>query len=227
MIAHSLILLLAIAAVFTLWWLYYKRNVLSARLLWLIPISVLHVFVGVICVKAFAIIEAGSFEKAGNMSLFGAVFFLPVFYFLGAKLTKRKTADVFDVFTVPMVFTLACARINCLFSGCCLGRVIPGTSSRYPTRELELVFYAILLIWLFYRSRKGKTSGILYPVYMVSYGLFRFITEFFRQNESGTLLHLSHLWAALCFVIGTAFLMELLQAKKANNAKSKVRRKTK
>ena len=47
------------------------------------------------------------------MSIFGAVFFMPVGYYLGAKLFRRPLADVFDIFAVPMIFTLFCSRINC------------------------------------------------------------------------------------------------------------------
>ena len=207
--AHPLLCLLSLAALGTVIWVYLQRRRLSLRLPWVLLLSVLHVAVGVACVKAFAILEAGSLSAAGNMSLFGAVFFLPLFYWLGAKLGKRQPAAVFDVFVVPMVFTLACARVNCLFSGCCLGRQIPGTALRWPTRELELIFYAVLLTYFILRTRRGNTAGRLYPIYMTAYGLFRLVTEFFRQSESGSLLHLSHLWAALCFLTGLSVWLEL------------------
>lgn len=205
---HGLILLLSLAAAATVCWLWLQRERLRLRILWVIVLSVLHVAVGVGCVKAFAILEAGSLSVAGNMSLFGAVFLLPLFYWIGAQLTKRDVKAVFDVFTIPMVFTLACARVNCLLSGCCLGRQIPGSSMRYPTREAELLYYALLLLWLVYQTGKHRTDGRLYPVYMASYGLFRFVTEFFRASASGTFLHLSHLWAALCFLTGLSILLE-------------------
>lgn len=171
------------------------------------PLAALHVLLGVGCVKLFAILEAFSLSVAGNMSLFGGIFFLPIFYSVGAKLTRRNAKDVFDVFVIPLVFTLACARVNCLCSGCCLGRLIPGADNRYPTRELELVFYLLLLTWMFIITKKGKTDGRLYPVYMIAYGAFRFVVEFFREGQA-SLFHLAHLWALLCFSIGAAIYFE-------------------
>lgn len=225
--AHSLISLLALAALGTVFWVWQARRRLSLRPPWVLLLSLLHVAVGVGCVKLFAVLEAGSLDAAGNMSLFGAVFFLPLFYWLGARLTHRSIPEVFDVFVVPMVFTLACARVNCLLSGCCLGRLIPGSTLRWPTREAELLFYAVLLGWFLFRTRRGGTRGRLYPIYMIAYGAFRFVTEFFRQG-SDSLLHLSHLWALICLILGAAFLAELRRRDAAQQATiRKHRRKSK
>ena len=210
---HSLILLLSIAALFTGFWLYVQRVRLRLRIGWILLLSPVHVIVGVLCVKVFAALETFSLDGFRNMSLFGAIFLLPLFYWAGAKLSRRKAADVFDVFTVPTVFTLACARVNCIVSGCCLGRIISGTGQRWPTREAELVFYAVLLPLLILRGRKKGSEGTLWPFYMTAYGVFRFITEFFRESETNTLFHLSHLWAILCLLIGVSALLEMNRQK--------------
>lgn len=217
MLEHSLLCLLTLAALGTVFWVWMQRKRLDLRLPWVLLLSVLHVAIGVVCVKAFAVLEAGSLKAAESMSLFGAVFFLPLFYFLGAKLGKRKPAKVFDVFVVPMVFTLACARTNCIIFGCCLGRVIPGTEFRYPTRELELIFYAALLAWMLLKTKRGDPGGRLYPVYMTAYGAFRFLIEFFREG-TGTLFHLAHLWAALCLITGLSILIEMKNRSRRNNS---------
>lgn len=224
--AHSLILLLILAAVVTAWWLWRQRERLSLRLPWILLLSVLHVTAGVLCVKGFAILEAGSFSAAGNMSLFGAVFFLPLFYWLGAKLTHRSVSETFDVFVVPTVFTLACARVNCLLTGCCQGRIIPGSELRWPTREAELVFYAVLLPWLVWRTARKDRRGILWPAYMAAYGAFRFFTEFFREPAT-SFFHLSHLWAALSLITGLSICLQILSKSKTHKSKTKLhRRKT-
>lgn len=209
MLEHSLLLLLGAALLFTVWWLYSQRARLRLHPALVPLLAAAHVAVGVGCVKLFAVLEAGSLRAAGSMSLFGAVFFLPLCYALGARLSRRKAGAVFDVFAVPMVFTLACARVNCLISGCCYGLPIPGTALRWPTREAELVFYALILAWMLLRTRRADPGGKLYPVYMAAYGLFRFVTEFFRHSEAGGLLHLSHLWAVLCCITGLSIWMEL------------------
>jgi len=166
-------------------------------------LAVLHTACGVLCVKVFAVVEAGfDMSKAGSMSLFGAIFFLPLFYYLGAKLTRRKPAEVFDVFTICMIFTLMCARFNCILSGCCAGKLIPGMSIRWPTRELEILFYIVLLFWLGRPVRQSKRVGMIYPLYMIAYGAFRFLTEWLRAYETASPLHRGHVWALITLAMG-------------------------
>ena len=169
-------------------------------------LSVLHTAIGVCSVKVFAFLESGDI---GNMSLFGGVFFMPATYWLGAKLTKRPYWKVCDVLTPCMLFTLMCARVNCIVSGCCSGLVIPGTHFHFPTRELEILYYIVMLILLVPRVKKSKNPGSIYPLYMASYGVFRFIDEFFRTSSTGMLFHLSHVWAAIAFAAGLSIYIEI------------------
>ena len=210
---HALYFLLGIAAIFTFFWLFAFRGRLRAKWYALLIISALHIVTGVLCVKAFAFLEAPDGGFKGAMSLFGAVFFMPLLYLAGAKIFKRDTRQVFDLMTVPLVFTLACARVNCLISGCCTGLVIPFIHSRtvrWPTREAELVFYVIFLTVIIMKIVKEKNKGDMYPLYMMCYGIFRFIIEWFRTTEH-TLgpFHISHFWSLLALIIGASVYFEI------------------
>ena len=203
---HTLIVLLTIGTLFDVFWLYKMQARLWMKWYAIIVVSVLHTVIGVCSVKVFAFLESGDI---GNMSLFGGIFFMPVAYYLGARLTRRDKKDVFDVLTVCMIFTLMCARVNCIFSGCCTGLRIPGTQVRFPTRELEILYYIVMLILLTPRVAKTKNPGSIYPLYMASYGAFRFIDEFFRTSSTGMLFHLSHVWAAIAFAAGLSIYIEI------------------
>ncbi len=175
-----------------------------------VPVSIVHTVFGVFCVMIFAVLETMSLSNFGNLSLFGGVFLMPFYYFAVSKLFKSDIYKTFDIFTICIIFTLMCSRINCIHSGCCKGMVIPGTEGlRWPTREAEIVFYIVLLIWLGRKVKAGKSRGELYPLYMLSYGIFRFIDEFFRVSESRTLFHISHLWSVLAFCIGMSVYVEI------------------
>lgn len=212
---HALILLLGCGTLFNVYWLHRCRERLHLRWLSVLLLSVLHTVLGVLSVKVFALFETGNFS---NMSLFGGVFFMPLFYWGVAKLAKQKTADVFDVFTICLVFTLMCARLNCIISGCCLGAHIPIeglTHLRFPTRELELIFYVILLSRLWRKVLSGSARGMIYPIYMISYGIFRFVTETLRfSDRTNSILHVSHLWALLSLGIGISIYGELQKKEK-------------
>lgn len=212
---HALILLLGCGTLFNVYWLHRCRERLHLRWLSVLLLSVLHTVLGVLSVKVFALFETGNFS---NMSLFGGVFFMPLFYWGVAKLAKQKAADVFDVFTICLVFTLMCARLNCMISGCCLGAHIPIeglTHLRFPTRELELLFYVILLSRLWRKVVTGSARGMIYPIYMISYGIFRFVTETLRfSDRTDSILHVSHLWALLSLGIGISIYGELQKKRK-------------
>lgn len=212
---HALMLLLGCGTLFNVYWLHRCRERLHLRWLSVLLLSVLHTVLGVLSVKVFALFETGDFS---NMSLFGGVFFMPLVYWAFAKLSGRKAADVFDVFTICLVFTLMCARLNCIISGCCLGAHIPIeglTHLRFPTRELELLFYVLLLSRLWRKVLSGSARGMIYPIYMISYGIFRFVTETLRvSNRTDSILHVSHLWALLSLGIGISIYGELRKKEK-------------
>ena len=214
---HFLWIMLGLGAAFTLIWLLLHQKRLRLKWYAAVLLAILHTLYGVLCVKVFAFAESGfDGNKLGAMSLFGAVFLMPPAYWLGAKLFKRKPAEVFDVFTICMIFTLLCARCNCLQAGCCQGRLIPGSELRWPTREAELVFYLIFLGIMIPRVRKGRTAGEVYPLYMAAYGAFRFITECFRDASTNSIFHVSHIWAAIAFALGLGIYMEIKARRKQN-----------
>ncbi|MCI5574393.1 MAG: prolipoprotein diacylglyceryl transferase [Eubacteriales bacterium] len=209
--SDKIILLLSAGAVFTAVWLVLLRKRLDMPWYAAIPLAILSTVYGVLTAKVFAFLESGfNTDSFGNMRLFGVVFFMPLAYWLGAKLSKRSYREVFDVFTPCIIFTVMCARINCIVSGCCIGLPIPGMNGvRFPTREAEILFYIILLICLCPRVLKGKYRGQAYPIYMISYGAFRFVVEFFRSADTSSVFHSAHIWALIALIIGISIYAEI------------------
>ena len=179
-------------------------------------LAVIHMLCAVLLAKIFAFMEG----TPGGMSLYGGHFGMPILFCVVAWLSKRNIADACDVFTIPTIVTVTCARINCVFSGCCLGTIIPGTEGmRWPTRELELVLYVVLYILLRNKIGKTKYKGKLYPIYMISYGTFRFIIEWFRETDNMVgFAHLSHIWSIVAIVTGSLAIY-LINKKTINGGK--------
>lgn len=210
--AHILVVVLLVAGIATFLWLLQFRDRLQMTWWAALIFSIIHVLYGVFCVRIFAVFEGASI---GSMSIFGAVFFMPIGYFLGAKLFKRPVKEVFDIFTIPMIFTLLCARVNCLVSGCCYGLNIGHTDLRWPTRESEMLFYIIFLLIVAPRVKKAVMNGKVYPIYMLAYGIFRGINEFFRYSATTTsMFHLSHVWAIISLAIGLTILLVMRNREK-------------
>lgn len=220
---HSIYIMLLIAAFINCDWLINMRKRLNMSWVAALLFAVFFEIYSLLSAKIFAVAEYGfDFSKFSNMSLFGGVFLVPVALFIGAKLSNRKVSDVFDVFSIPTVVTVLCARINCLIAGCCLGTFVPGTDFRWPTREVEVVFYVAFLLVFMPRVFKKKTHGEVYPAYMLSYGVLRFILEFLRVTDrTESLFHLSHVWALISAGIGLAFVLYL---RKKNSVSPKTAR---
>lgn len=197
---YFLYILLALATAFGYFWISHNKNKLQINEGYALLLAVLHTLLGLACVKIFAFLEG----SPGGQSLFGGILFMPVIYYLFVKLAKRSMAATFDVGAILMIFTLLCARLNCFKGGCCLGAQIPGTDElRWPTREIEVLFYAFQLVWLGRKTGKRQHEGKIYPLFMISYGAFRFIEEWFRESANPIgFFHIAHIWALASIVIG-------------------------
>ena len=95
MISHALFLLLSAGSVFNVIWLTTFRNRLQMKMGAVLIVSILHSVFGVLAVRLFGFGEGGfDSSKAGNMSLYGGVFQMPIAYSQGAKLTKPSMKEV-------------------------------------------------------------------------------------------------------------------------------------
>ena len=218
-----LMILLSVATIINFLWLFFNRKTLKMNILILIAFSLLHTIIGVLFVILFAYVETGfNPESLGNMSLYGGVFFMPIVYLLYALIMKITIKQAFDVFTISLISTLFFARINCLIAGCCEGVLIGESGFRVPTREIELFYYLLFIIIFFDKIIKNKMNGFTYPIYMVSYGILRFVLEFLRESDSSSAFHVGHIWSLISIVIGGLIICILYFYRgKANENKEK------
>ncbi len=123
---------------------------------------------------------------ASGRSLVGGV----LFGHLASELTRPLigyTAPPNDRLAVALCVGVAAGRVGCTSAGCCLG--VPGDFpfalvtdgvARFPAAPLELVFHLLLAAVLFLLERRRVLFGRLFSLYLVVYGVFRFVTEFWR-----------------------------------------------
>ena len=208
--------MLVLATILSFVWLFvFNKKKLNAKWWEILIVVLTHTLYGVLTVKFFAILEVGfNFEKAGNMSLFGGIFFMPIMYFVYARIKQLPLSLVFDIFVVPLAATLLLARINCLYAGCCQGIEIGSNGFRWPAREFDIAIHALFLIFAVPWIIKGKPNGMAYPAYIAVYGFFRFINEWFRISESSSLFHIGHIWAVISFLMGVTLSIIILVKKK-------------
>ena len=151
----------------------------------------------------------------------GAAVFLIAYFTLGKKICGKETTENFRTVSgcaiCGIVFAHALGRIGCLMAGCCygmetdsvLGMHLPAIGKTViPTQLYESVFLFLLfgaLTAVFFKTK----LNCLY-LYMISYGLFRFLIEFLRGDDRGALIPFlspSQVWSVLLIVAGVGLLI--------------------
>ena len=117
------------------------------------------------------------------------------------SLTNNMNATITDAMPfIPIAICIAHAfgRLGCFFGGCCYGRVTDAwygiacaapngytlAEKVVPTQLFEMIFLFVLaaaMAVLFFRFRFKYN----FSVYAIAYGIWRFIIEFFRDDDRG------------------------------------------
>lgn len=218
-IRQNVLLFFAIAIIIANYiWLMACKKSLHITPVCAFVIAVLHDIIGYASMRLLAILEVGGdLSRAANMRLFGAVFVLPLLYYVVSRLTKANFGYVMDVAALCLVIGLFFGRVDCLVAGCCQGTLIPGsTSLHWPLREVELLYYTGFMAFFAGKIRQERTCGEVYPVFMITYGALRFVLEWVRVEYTTSIgpLHLAHIWALLSLIFGISIYSELISKKR-------------
>lgn len=142
----------------------------------------------------------------------GAALFIAVYFGAGHFWFRKNGGEhiqqfdfVADVAAVCIPIAHGFGRLGCLMAGCCYGKVcdearwftvkflrlnaddeVIGHRYAVPVQLYEAVFLFLIGIWLWYCMKRGK-KGIM-PRYMIAYGVWRFIAEYFRDDDRGNTL---------------------------------------
>lgn len=121
-------------------------------------------------------------------------------------------------------------RLGCFFYGCCYGSIasknglvlgyqFPGEEVlRYPTQlfsAIGLLILTFLLCWLY---RKSIREGSVFLAYLGLYSMMRFLVEFLRADERGSLLGIEFLSPSQVLSLVTIFIVVLAMALRARRS---------
>lgn len=205
---YSIMLLIGIIACFALFYFYSKKNKTNEKYVFdILILALISIAFGLLFAMLFQmmfdLIKNGNVRGAMTFygGLIGGVVVFILGYFLYIKKHYKENSLIKDVAPIaPACITIAHAfgRIGCFLAGCCYG--IPTDSplgvqfpnmeyAVYPTQLFEAIFLFILTAILFFLAYKYNFL-YTFPVYMASYGIFRFLIEFIRGDERGELFNL-------------------------------------
>jgi phosphatidylglycerol:prolipoprotein diacylglycerol transferase len=215
-----------------------KKNIPSSVLKYYFLLAVISISSGYLFAILFQalydFIKNGVFEFSGitflGGLLGGGATFLAV-YLLTVKPEERKYfKTVLEIAPASITLGHFFGRLGCFAVGSCHGKVTTGIfgmrfrtaeiiygvgAKVYPTQLFEAAFLFLLFMVLSYLILKKDKKNIL-PIYMTSYGLFRFFIEFYRGDDRGELipgLSPSQALSIVLFIIGTIILIRPLIAK--------------
>lgn len=166
----------------------------------------------------------------GGMVLYGGIIGGAIGVVIYCLIHKKNFLLLADVAVVGLILGQAIGRIGCYFGGCCYGKDVTNPNMQwFPFASiqkdglwhlctfffefaLDMIIFAVLFILI----RKIKTKGIVFSIYLMSYGFIRFMLEFIRGDEVWTMgsLRVSQYISIILIVAGAALLTILLILKR-------------
>jgi len=156
------------------------------------------------------------FSRSGFVFYGGVIAGLAAFYIIAKKhhWCFLRLADIIAIY-IPLGHALG--RLGCFSYGCCygkpttawLGLCFPSTSPAgasglkvIPTQLISAFFLIVIFFILLSLRHRRKFPGQIFTSYLLFYGIFRFIIEFFRGDPRGFLwIFSTSQWISIAVVI--------------------------
>ena len=174
---------------------------------------------------------ANGFNLGAGITFLGGLIGGIVVFMTGYAIFRKRLGihliDALSLIPCSILVGHAFGRIGCFFAGCCYGKptdsflgvLFPGhTCAVHPTQLYEATFLLIMFAVCSFLLLKFKFRHNM-SVYLVGYGVFRFLIEFVRDDDRGQLvagISPSQFWSLLMIVAGVAliFLVNYLWEKR-------------
>lgn len=140
---------------------------------------------------------------------------------LYCKLKKLVFLEYLDLAAPSISIAQGFGRLGCLLAGCCYGRqtdawygiafpegcFAPAGVKLVPTQIISSAGDFLIMTILILYSKKSKHPGDVGAMYMLLYGIGRFLVEFLRSDDRGALGALSTSQTiSIVYVVGAALL---------------------
>ena len=203
---YSLLLLIGALGALVIYKIYGKKIGLTDNYINSIEIlALVSILVGLGSATIFQFIyDAFNHDYSfGSMTFYGgliggaATFLLVYKFYLKKKYPDVKfTKAVLPIAPASITIAHGFGRIGCFCAGCCYGKETTSwlgvkfpdlPNPVYPTQLFEALFLFILFAVLFIIAIKKQTKYTM-CLYLVCYGIWRFLIEFIRGDERGYML---------------------------------------
>ena len=179
---------------------------------------------------------SAGFELGSGMTFIGGLIggvacFLAIYFIFRKKYTARLY-EVISLLPCSILIAHAFGRIGCFFAGCCYGKETDSflgvqfpdlPHPVHPTQLYEAAFLFVLFAVSVYLILKKDFKHNM-SLYLIAYGVFRFLIEYVRGDDRGELVGFvspSQFWSILMVVAGVSiiFVMNRIFNKAAQSEK--------
>lgn len=210
-----------------------------------LDIAIVGVFFGFIGAKLlYIIVEFPRFLKE-PLSVIGSEGFvvyggITVGVLAAIVYCKKKNLvflEYFDLCAPSIALAQGFGRIGCFLAGCCYGRetdswlgvvfpegcMAPAGVKLLPTQLISSAGDFLIMAILIFYSKKSKRAGDVGALYMLLYGVGRFLIEYLRNDDRGAVGILSTSQAISIVIVAGAVLLFYFNKKRAEKKKKKFR----
>ncbi len=136
----------------------------------------------------------------GGLVYFGGFIGAFVGIAIYSYIKELSLLGILDALAVPLLLSHAIGRLGCFAAGCCYGlptdsilgvvfsdpeALAPLGVRLHPTQLYSALGDFLLFLGLLKLEKKVVTRGVLFASYLMSYGGFRFLIEFIRNDDRG------------------------------------------
>lgn len=153
--------------------------------------------------------------------VYGGVIAGVVSGFIYCKQKKLIFLQYFDLAAPSIALAQGFGRIGCFLAGCCYGRetdsflgvafpegsMAPAGVKLLPTQLFSSAGDFLMVIVLVLYAKKSRYDGNVGALYMLLYGIGRFVLEFFRSDNRGAVGMLSTSQFISVFIVLGSFLL--------------------
>lgn len=168
-----------------------------------------------------------SFFRSGGVFYGGFLVAVAVAIFYCFK-QRLNLLSVTDAFAPGIVLGHAIGRLGCFSAGCCWGKPthvpwavtftnpysreivgVPLNIPLHPTQLYEAVANVCIFLFLAWRYKHKQFHGQIFALYLMSYSVWRFVVEFWRDHEDngmfwGGVLSTAQFISMICFFAALA-----------------------
>ncbi len=181
--------------------------------------SLVLLILGVISAFIMYYLESG-FTQFVGVSFYGCLIICPFMIIGYAILTKQEKIKLLSFSAIPICVCITILKIQCFNDGCCVGITLSwfdNGRSLFPVQLLESVIsFNILIVLLWIEDYLIEKDDIykLFPIYLLCYGITRFLVEFLRDSPKDKLaMSNGQLWSVLVVMVGISTLIYLKKNK--------------